>query len=266
MGRGLLILACSAACLSTGCGGLDDAKRAGAKGAAKVERELSALQRKAARRANGTLAKLKRVVPRADRRTVVPTRRAGATLADYQDDVLRSLSRYWTRTFEAEDLPASGVRHVYVAAGKRARTRCRERFATARSAFYCADDDTIFLGDVASKVQLVSTGPFGVAVVLAHEYGHNVQAELGWRRVSVPTVAPYEQQADCLAGVWAASVYREGLIDDDDVIAAIATAADLGDLEFDDQQHHGTAGERAAAFAAGYDSADPIRCRAFVPD
>jgi predicted metalloprotease len=103
--------------------------------------------------------------------------------------------------------------------------------------------------------------------VIAHEYAHNVQFELGFYQLLRPEdgVKAFELQADCMAGLWGNAVYREGLYDDQDVEQAISTAQAVGDFDFGTAQHHGTPDERRAAWLDGFRTGDPARCRRYVP-
>ena len=77
-------------------------------------------------------------------------------------------------------------------------------------AFYCAQGDFMAYDDGAQGVlaQLADTyGPSVVAVVLAHEFGHAIQARTGDLDRNVPTVYT-EQQADCFSGAWSTHVWR----------------------------------------------------------
>jgi predicted metalloprotease len=72
------------------------------------------------------------------------------------------------------------------------------------NAFYCPAGDFIAWDAQTLIPQLQRQfGPLLVGVVLAHEYGHAVQARLGL--TDQPTVV-VEQQADCFAGAWTADV------------------------------------------------------------
>ncbi|GIF21930.1 putative metalloprotease [Actinoplanes tereljensis] len=72
------------------------------------------------------------------------------------------------------------------------------------NAFYCPDGDFIAWDAQQLIPQLQDNfGPLLVGVVMAHEYGHAVQARLGG--TDQPTVV-LEQQADCFAGAWLADV------------------------------------------------------------
>lgn len=101
--------------------------------------------------------------------------------------------------------------------------------------------------------------------MVAHEYGHNVQHELGFfnqgRRLAAK---PFELQADCMAGSWGNSVYRAGQLDPGDVEEALSTAKPVGDFEYLSPRHHGTPDERRAAWLRGYRSGDPSVCREYV--
>jgi predicted metalloprotease len=121
-----------------------------------------------------------------------------------------------------------------------------------------------FPGTAAGEGRAV--GDFGVAYIVAHEYAHNVQQELGYystgRRLQAK---PFELQADCMAGAWGNSVYRKGKLDEGDVEEALSTAQAVGDFETRDQQHHGTPDERREAWLQGYRSGDPSTCTRYLP-
>jgi len=143
------------------------------------------------------------------------------------------------------------------------------------SAEYCGTDDTIFVsqklasdiwrGMALGKTATYAGRAFGVAYVISHEYGHNVQAELGISSTQ-PTVSQMELQADCFAGVFANSEYSAGALQSGDVARAISTAALVGDTDFASPQHHGTSAERVTAWKLGYNSGDPNAClKSFSP-
>jgi hypothetical protein len=144
------------------------------------------------------------------------------------------------------------------------------------SAFYCPADDTIYVGQqfAADLYQGVlrglpgegkAAGDFAVAYVLAHEYAHNLQQELGVfdNRVS-KSAKPFELQADCLAGTWAYSVYAEGALQPGDLEEATRAALAVGDFDVGNAQHHGTPTERRDALLAGFETGDPATCNRFI--
>ena len=152
--------------------------------------------------------------------------------------------------------------------------------ARDRSAFYCPGDDTIYVGQrfAADLYRGVlrglpgqsagygrAAGDFAVAYVVAHEYAHNLQAELGIFDNSVSRNAkPFELQADCLAGVWAYSVYAEGALQDGDLEEATNAALAVGDFDFGNAQHHGTPEERRTALLAGFEKGEPSNCDRYL--
>jgi len=82
---------------------------------------------------------------------------------------------------------------------------------------YCSETQTIYypypwtVGD--TGVELEEHGDFAVAAVMAHEFAHHVQGQLGlvknWNVYSIQM----ELQAGCLAGVWATTIYYEGRLE-----------------------------------------------------
>jgi predicted metalloprotease len=110
-----------------------------------------------------------------------------------------------------------------------------------------------------------AAGDFAVAYVIAHEYAHNLQAELGvFNNVQSPTARPFELQADCFAGVWAYAAYAKGDIDDTDIREATDAALAVGDFDIQNAQHHGTPQERVEAFTTGLNTGDPGSCNRFL--
>jgi predicted metalloprotease len=105
-----------------------------------------------------------------------------------------------------------------------------------------------------------------VAYVVAHEYAHNLQHEFGLFTLRPGrSVAPFELQADCLAGAWGNSVYKQGLLEPGDVEEAINTALAVGDFDTRNAQHHGTPEQRREAWLLGFEGGDPSACERYVP-
>jgi predicted metalloprotease len=238
---------------------------------------------RARERVRQALDDLEQSVPRATPSTPTPAsngRTEEATVEDYLTEVITSVDRYWTRTLTAAGQPEPRVSYVWVPPGRVAGTGCGSP-AGPDAAFYCPTDDTIYV-----SVQLASrlwkgiaddfpgeragyghaVGDFGLAYVVAHEYAHDVQQELGLFRVGQEFGAkPFELQADCMAGLWGNSVYREGRLKPGDVEEAMSTATAAGDFDVGNAQHHGTPEERRAAWLDGYNSGDPVTCSRYVP-
>ncbi len=126
-------------------------------------------------------------------------------------------------------------------------------------------------------------GDFAQAYVIAHEYGHHVQKVTGvLQQVSRlqqqnPSRANelqvrLELQADCLAGVWAASVSRKGLLESGDVEEGPNAAAAVGDDRLQrrttgrvsaDPWTHGSSEQRMRWCRTGFEIASPEACNTF---
>jgi predicted metalloprotease len=118
---------------------------------------------------------------------------------------------------------------------------------------YCPANRSIYVGQDL-LFAFFRVGDAAPAVALAHEWAHHVQTV---RRVSPPRTAresiSFENQADCVAGAWAAFAEDEGwleLPDDFDDAGALLEA--IGSREGRGRDH-GTSAERSEAFDLGFD-------------
>jgi predicted metalloprotease len=234
------------------------------------------------RRIREILEDLERAVPQPARTSPVVRSRGRnepETIDAFLTGVLRDIDRYWTRTLTVNDLPEPRVRYAWVAPGRIVPTACGSP-ADDGVALYCPTDDTIYVGQqfaadlyngVARGLPGQSAGygraagDFAVAYVVAHEYGHNLQQELGiFDNRPASSAEPFELQADCFAGTWANSVFRQGQLQPGDLEEATNTALAVGDFEEGAAQHHGTPQERRDALLAGFRSGEPAVCSRYV--
>jgi predicted metalloprotease len=139
------------------------------------------------------------------------------------------------------------------------------------NAEYCSADHTIYYDEVflasvmkSAARNLGTDGDFAPIVILAHEFGHAVAIEKGYRqRVSLLA----ENAADCMAGVIAARAQRDGHIDRGDLEEArfaLSSAADPPNRSILTQLHdpaaHGDWVQRIGAFTSGLRSGDVRVC------
>lgn len=125
------------------------------------------------------------------------------------------------------------------------------------NAFYCPDADFIAydVGELFPELD-DEFGPNVVAIVVAHEFGHAIQARTGTQARTIIL----ELQADCFAGAWAAfthrsstSPFRFGPDDLNDAIGGFLEFRDEPGVAATDPEAHGNAFDRVGAFQDGFE-------------
>jgi hypothetical protein len=162
--------------------------------------------------------------------------------------------------------------------------------SSATGPFYCPADQQVYL-DLGFFDQLSTRfgapGDFAQAYVMAHEYGHHVQNALGiMDQVQSQQTSSnandlsirMELQADCLAGVWAHSIWTSPdqsdveSITDADVREAINAAEAVGDDRIQEATTgrinpenwtHGSADQRHKWFNTGFKQGTTEACDTF---
>ncbi|MGK5682499.1 neutral zinc metallopeptidase [Actinoplanes sp. URMC 104] len=137
-----------------------------------------------------------------------PQRGRQSSGSDVVTPALRDVERFWTQQFGTiadgqKFTPVSGGYFPYSQSDPP--PACGgQQSSYEPNAFYCPADDFIAWDAQQLIPSLQETyGPLLVGFVIAHEYGHAIQARIGPERQ--PTVV-LEQQADCYAGAWLADV------------------------------------------------------------
>ena len=132
------------------------------------------------------------------------------------------------------------------------------RREVANNAYYCGvadvvawDDEGLFPG------VYQQAGDLGVGLILAHEVGHAIQQRVGFRGLTIT----FENQADCYAGAWIASVAEnpnDGFPvtsgDLDRALAQFVQIADTPGTAATDPFAHGNAFDRVNGFRDGLDN------------
>ena len=206
------------------------------------------------------------------------------TMEDFLTAVTQDVDTYWTQTFKDSGLEEPRVSYSWIPAGQTAASACGDGESAMgdSAAAYCPSDDTIYISlkfatDIyngaldhalpgSAQGYGRTIGDFAVAYIVAHEYGHQVQHELGLFEEygeQVPVMA-FELQADCYAGTWAKSAYEENRLEEGDVQEALDAALAVGDFDAGNPGHHGTPEQREQAWNSGFESGDPSACSAYL--
>ena len=219
--------------------------------------------------------------------TTTQSQPANTNSEEYQfiDKTEASLEQTWASIFQQSGRNFNKPALVLYTGGTR--SGC----GTANSAvgpFYCPLDSKIYLDTSFFNVmqrQLGGGGTFAYSYVVAHEFGHHIQNELGIadqverKQQSARSEAEansysvrLELQADCFAGVWGNHVKDQTNITQADVQTAINTAQAIGDDTLQrksqgqvvpDSFTHGSSQQRVNWFMKGFQSGNPNVCDTF---
>lgn len=130
--------------------------------------------------------------------------------------------------------------------------------ALVNAAFYCVDDNTVYIDAVHLVPSLNEIGDFAVATEIARQYAYAAQVQLG----NLENDRASNLQADCFAGIYAASGFLGNREDqqlflspgdlDEAVIAFLQRSDTTADPEEAGEVSVGTAFERFDAFRTGF--------------
>jgi predicted metalloprotease len=127
---------------------------------------------------------------------------------------------------------------------------CGGQQSVAFNAFYCPSQDFLAWDEDLMAAGYRQIGDAWVYLIIAHEWGHAIQARLQRDQVSVAA----ELQADCLAGATLFGAADRGLVqlepgDTEELSQTLAAVAD--DFPWTKESDHGDARERTASFSRG---------------
>lgn len=136
---------------------------------------------------------------------------------------------------------------------------------------YCPSDDTVYIGQKMEWTLYDQFGAVAPVLVLAHEFGHHIQATVG---VPEPAdsaeLVQHENQADCIAGAWARwadqqrMIQYPGDLEYMDVLMTAIVEWHGGGAANGPNQTHGSASDRVRAFELGDSSGLPA-CNDYYP-
>jgi uncharacterized protein len=204
-------------------------------------------------------------------------------MVEFMGAVLNDTNDLWADTFQRSGEQYARTTLVLFTGGTQ--SGCGAA-SSQTGPFYCPADQKVYLDTDFFKElsdRFGAPGDFAQAYVIAHEVGHHVQTLTGiegqvrqlqqqdpsrQNELSVKM----ELQADCLAGVWAQSVYEAGDLEAGDLEEGLGAAAAVGDDRIQasagvgvnpESWTHGSAEQRSQWFNTGFRSGDPAGCDTF---
>lgn len=179
-----------------------------------------------------------------------PVAPAPVTLATAERSAVNVVDGYWKRHFTeifGREYTSPKVSGGYLGSNGPA---CGGQPAVAFNAFYCRPGDFLAWDENLMSTGFQKVGDSWVYLVIAHEWGHAIQARIrkGLTAISV------ELQADCLAGATLQGAATDGLVtvepgDAQELAKTLQAAAD--DYPWTNQRDHGDAQQRISSFNTG---------------
>lgn len=190
-------------------------------------------------------------------RTAHPTQTAGTdgavdreAMEKDKQTAVTAVDAFWSRHFaEQFKQPYRSPRVAGAYTGTNG-PRCGGEPSVPFNAVYCRPGDFLAWDDDLMAAGYSQIGDAWVYLIIAHEWGHAIQARLHSDRVSVAA----ELQADCLAGAALQGAAEDGLIavepgDSEELARTLAAVAD--DYPWTEESDHGNADQRTSAFNSG---------------
>jgi uncharacterized protein len=205
--------------------------------------------------------------------------------------ITNSVQSYWAQAYQKE--AGQAYQQIQTVKFSGATDSACGQASAAMGPFYCPNDqlvyiDTSFMDDMLEGQLGAKGGPFALSYVIAHEYGHHIENQLGLLGKARTQQGPksdsvkIELMADCLAGSWAKSAQtttdQDGnkIIEDltqDDISRAIDAAQAVGDDRIQKQSSgrvnpeawtHGSSEQRVHWFNVGLKEGTIQACNTFA--
>ncbi len=134
--------------------------------------------------------------------------------------------------------------------------------------FIAALPDKLIMGDgIIEAYDAIGLGDVGIRVILAHEFGHHVQYELGVFDTGPTDPAEATRRTELMADAMAAyyGTHKQGLaLNKKRVTDALLSFYTVGDCQFNSPGHHGTPLQRQRAADWGADLAAAAKPRSYI--
>ena len=134
--------------------------------------------------------------------------------------------------------------------------------------FIAALPDKLIMGDgIIDAYDAIGLGDVGIRVIMAHEFGHHVQYELGVFDTGPTDPAEATRRTELMADAMAAyfGTHKKGLaLNKKRVADALLSFYTVGDCQFDSPGHHGTPLQRQRAAEWGADLAAAAKPRSYI--
>jgi hypothetical protein len=171
------------------------------------------------------------------------------TISSLVPQAVDFVNQFWAEEFDGMNLvytPPTSINRYFGST----RTACGP--TTIRTAFYCTVSHSIHYEYNFLNRALVNIGDFAAASVIAHEWGHAVQAQLG---LFTATSVARELQADCFTGAFGKWLDEAGNLDPGDFEEGRTLFEQLGDPDDtspDSDEAHGTSAQRSESYETGF--------------
>jgi predicted metalloprotease len=186
---------------------------------------------------------------------------AGLSTEDWIHTVDGDVASYWQQQFNNAGYRFKPAKELIF--DNKLKSACGVKASLRTGPFYCTTDEAIYFPIIFFQKVPEKFGDAATAVVVAHENAHRVQDLIGLFDTPGIISAQLELQADCLAGVWAKTVYSRGLLEEGDIGEILGVTDLAGDPEnfpINAPGAHGNSQMRIDAFNQGYDGGSPDSC------
>jgi len=200
-----------------------------------------------------------------------------ALLDSHFESLMECLVRVWQPPVESAGFQI--VRPTVTIYGREVTTKCGK---SEVNAFYCSADQQVYFSNLLPRaVPIVQRNKWAADVVMAHEFGHALQARTailisshalgqnsGSDAVELEMSRRLETQADCLSGMFMHAVSESLQIEPSDEAGIEATYAAVGDDTLSGrpniQGNHGLAESRQYWGTTGLGTSQVADCNTFI--